>query len=180
MIKGAVAGTAGIALLAGGFSTYAVWTDRESVNAGKLQTGHLEIVSVGDETWTDKSSDRTTDTWLAGDKMVPGDVVELRQPLDVEAEGKNLKVAMTVEGIGVAGFDSWGDAGLNVTVNYGDKTATLGTSELVWAGEELQDLSDATDVIVTFSFDRDAVDNQRASIDLSGATVVVSQVRPTA
>lgn len=100
--KGVIAGLAGLALLSGG-TTFALWSDSDSIPGGTITNGELGVTaaSVG---WFDVSPDRTdvtadltpvTDldghaidlsTW----RMVPGDVAEGTYGLDVTLEGDNL------------------------------------------------------------------------------------------
>ena len=47
MIKGSIAGATGIALLMGGFGTYALWSDSQGISSGTVQSGTLDIVSRG-------------------------------------------------------------------------------------------------------------------------------------
>lgn len=89
MTKGAVVGATGIALLMGGFGTYAVWSDSEDLAANGVQSGQLNIdTSAG--TYDDFNT-ATANDWSASDKMVPGDKVTYTQVFTVKADGKNLK-----------------------------------------------------------------------------------------
>ena len=56
--KGAIAGIAGIALLAGG-TTFALWNDdTTNANGGIITAGNLEVATVGTTQWVDTSADR--------------------------------------------------------------------------------------------------------------------------
>lgn len=89
MMKGAIAGATGIALLMGGFGTYAVWSDSENLAANGVQSGQLNIdTSAG--TYDDDSTAAAGD-WSASDKMVPGDVVTYTQEFTIKGDGKNLE-----------------------------------------------------------------------------------------
>lgn len=175
MITGALAGTAGIALLAGGFSTYATWTASDQIDAGRIQTGTLEV-HAGPAAWDDLSTPAIANDWVvATDKMVPGDRVRLTQPLDVVAEGKNLKgVKLEVTGwTNIAGFEA-GDltvAGLS----YGGKSFT--GQALEWRGaDQLAALNAAEQITVDFTMPTTADGSMNASIDLSNVTVTVTQL----
>ena len=104
LIKGAVTGAAGIALLLGGAGTFAAWNDSTSFGAegNSVSTGTL---SVGLDTsaaagWYDITPG-TTNTGPIADissyKLVPGDVIEYRQPLVVHAQGANLTARLGFE-----------------------------------------------------------------------------------
>jgi alternate signal-mediated exported protein len=89
MIKGSIAGATGIALLMGGFGTYALWSDSEDLKAHDVQTGVLDIATspgVYDDATTTSAND-----WTSTNKMVPGDTVTYTQTFTVKGEGKNLK-----------------------------------------------------------------------------------------
>ncbi len=89
MIKGSVAGATGVALLMGGFGTYALWSDSENLAANGVQSGELTVdtsAGVYDDARTQAAND-----WTASDLMVPGDVVTYTQTFDVKGTGKNLQ-----------------------------------------------------------------------------------------
>lgn len=88
MMKGSIAGATGIALLMGGFGTYAVWSDSENLAENGVQSGQLNIdTSAG--TYDDANTGLAGD-WTASDKMVPGDTVTYTQAFTVKGDGKNL------------------------------------------------------------------------------------------
>jgi alternate signal-mediated exported protein len=177
MIKGSVAGATGIVLLMGGFGTYALWSDSAAVDADQIQSGSLTVESTGQPTWKDVSSDKTSDAWNADtDLMVPGDKVELTQPLDVTAKGKNLKVKLSV-----SGATSTFDGGLVMSLTYAGKSTTVtsaGTVELNFGPADLADLTAATDAVATFELPSGVDGNMNREVDLRKAVVLVEQVRP--
>ena len=89
MIKGSIAGATGIALLMGGFGTYALWSDSENLAAHGVQSGELDIATSAG-VYDDANSAAAND-WTATDKMVPGDKVTYTQTFTVKGTGKNLK-----------------------------------------------------------------------------------------
>jgi alternate signal-mediated exported protein len=127
MVKGSVAGAAGIALLMGGFGTYALWSDATQIGGEdqRVASGKLDIVSSS-ASWTDlapvSDNDPATDDtkWSAtSDFMVPGDHVALDQTITMDAVGKNLRVKFKITGLN---FDAdavagWSD--LNIVAKYG-------------------------------------------------------------
>ena len=88
MLKGSIAGATGIALLMGGFGTYAVWSDSEDLAANGVQSGDLTINTAAGS--YDDANTGTANDWTAGDKMVPGDQVTYTQVFTVTGNGKNL------------------------------------------------------------------------------------------
>ena len=93
MTKGAIAGATGIALLMGGFGTYAVWSDSEDLAENGVQSGQLNIDTAAG-TYDDANTPAAGD-WTASDKMVPGDKVTYTQVFTVKGDGKNLKGTIT-------------------------------------------------------------------------------------
>ena len=182
-IKGSVAGATGVALLLGGFGTYALWSDSEDYAGGSVASGVLDVKPVtGTAVWQEISGDvgANPQAWApATDKMVPGDEVELTQPLDVEASGKNLKVKLTVGGI-TEDFSN-----MTITVDYAGKTVSSaadgsGALALDFGTADLAALNSATDAVVTFDFPSTVAGqvDQTKSANLSAVTVGVAQVRP--
>lgn len=89
MIKGSIAGATGVALLMGGFGTYALWSDSENLAENGVQSGELSVdTSAG---VYDDARTAAADDWTANDLMVPGDVVTYTQTFDVTGTGKNLQ-----------------------------------------------------------------------------------------
>ena len=89
MIKGSIAGATGVALLMGGYGTYALWSDSENLAANGIQSGELTVDTAAGQ-WDDVNSAAVND-WTASDKMVPGDKVSYTQTFTVTGSGKNLK-----------------------------------------------------------------------------------------
>lgn len=95
MIKGSIAGATGVALLMGGFGTYALWSDSENLAANGVQSGELTIdteAGAYDDTRT-----QAADDWTANDLMVPGDVITYTQTFDVSGDGKNLQGTIVLD-----------------------------------------------------------------------------------
>ena len=110
--KGVIAGLAGLALLSGG-TTFALWSDSDSIPGGTITNGELGVsaTSVG---WFDVSPDRTDVTVAATPvteldghtvdlqtwRMVPGDVAEGTYGLDVTLVGDNLVANLDITSSG--------------------------------------------------------------------------------
>jgi alternate signal-mediated exported protein len=122
MIKGSIAGATGVALLMGGFGTYALWSDSEDLEAGTVQSGELDIAtSTG--TWDDTRTAGAGD-WSASHKLVPGDVVTYTQVFDVKATGKNMKGQITYTPATLTGDFTTLQTDVDVTSNSGTVTET--------------------------------------------------------
>lgn len=89
MMKGSIAGATGIALLMGGFGTYALWSDSEQLAQNGVQSGDLTIDTVAGS--YDDANTAAANDWNASDLMVPGDKVTYTQTFTVSGSGKNLK-----------------------------------------------------------------------------------------
>lgn len=118
--KGAIAGVAGIALLAGG-TTFALWTDEADVDGGIITAGNLDVALLDEVKWTDMTADRddhghTID--LTTFKIVPGDTIHGTFPIDAALQGDNLTADLGIT-LGGSVDDAAGLlAGDNVTVTY--------------------------------------------------------------
>lgn len=94
--KAIVAIAAGTALLLGGASTYAYWSTSQSLNAGTVNSGDLNL-TLGAGTWT-LDGVLTAPTTVADPSavhIVPGDVLTLTQVLNVTLVGDNLEAILT-------------------------------------------------------------------------------------
>lgn len=89
IMKGSIAGAVGVAMLMGGFGSYALWSDSEDLAVQGVQSGELTIDTAAGQ--YDDANTGTAGDWTAGDKMVPGDKVTYTQVFTVTGSGKNLK-----------------------------------------------------------------------------------------
>ena len=89
-IKGSIAGATGIALLMGGFGTYALWSDSENLAQSSVSSGVLTIDRNNDGAYANPSN-LSDPSWEAGDLMVPGDVVTYTETFALSGTGKNLQ-----------------------------------------------------------------------------------------
>jgi len=180
MIKGSVAGATGIALLMGGFGTYALWSDSEGLNSGSVQSGTLSIVSVGDATWKDVSTGAANTDWQANYKMVPGDTVTMTRAVNIDAKGKNLAVDFELSGLPTQ--KHWGDK-LTVSATYDGQALTGGADTNGYTftknAAKPADLDGSKDLVVTFAFDAStsATAQQNQSLSLTGLNLSVTQTR---
>ncbi|HIZ36542.1 MAG TPA: alternate-type signal peptide domain-containing protein [Candidatus Ruania gallistercoris] len=199
---GVIAGIAGAALLMGG-TTFALWSDSDTVDGAEITAGNLDVAVLGDPgsqwSWQDISADRTDNSHeidLADFRIIPGDTIEGTVALDVALEGENMVAALganlgaasgdlTNLDIDVAVTDSNGDP---VTLNSGG-TLVLASQDngnpdpqtLTTVGATLDDTADVTvTVTVTFPASTGGQDHVTDSIALDGATVTLDQVRSDA
>jgi alternate signal-mediated exported protein len=178
-VKGALVGAAGIALLGGGFGTFATWTDSAEADLGTVQTGTLDITEFGEPTWDDLATPDVTGDWSTADRMVPGDRVQMTVPLKIRAEGKNLRVGLGVTGLPPQNI-TLGEDGFLITVDYAGKKysvtpANLGTLPLEFTSGDFSKMANGT-ATVTFQLSKAATDNRDKTIDLSEVSVQVEQL----
>lgn len=181
MIKGSIAGATGVALLMGGFGTYAVWSD-ESVQTGdSITSGNLDV-QANAVSWTDNAATPNTlgnvNDWNL--LMVPGDVVTRTQTFTFTGAGKNLKGAIKfapgaeIEPANAAGGGSLADAfDINVAVT-GLPGLTAGPAANCWTFSAAGLPKTAT-TTVTYALTADNQDLQDATATLANSTFTVVQ-----
>ncbi|WP_241978931.1 alternate-type signal peptide domain-containing protein [Cryobacterium sp. Hh7] len=116
MLKGSIAGAAGVALLLGGAGTFALWNDDAAVAGAEIKAGTL-TVDAADGVWTDQM-----ETVLDMDEflIVPGDKLTYQTVLSVAAHGDNIKALLSVtKGQLTAGSDSEADVALEKLLKEG-------------------------------------------------------------
>jgi alternate signal-mediated exported protein len=184
MFKGAVAGAAGVALLAGGFGSFALWSDQQALPGGTIETGHLTL-AAGAEEWVDENpADPSESGWQPGvDAMVPGDTVTLSVPLTVSAVGKNLEGTIHIDRT-LLDTSSFGP---NFTVTYDIVPTTeigvtaVGDGSVSFVRHLMGD--DTINAVGTVTFalssDASAAEAQDATAQLDNAKFVATQVGTT-
>lgn len=101
---GFVAGAAGIALLMGG-ATFALWSASDDIDGGTITAGNLDVDVLEEEvTWTDISGGGNVPiNDLGAFRIVPGDTIQGRFPIDVALEGDNLRAELSFDTGNVTG-----------------------------------------------------------------------------
>ncbi|KFF58789.1 hypothetical protein JF66_16025 [Cryobacterium sp. MLB-32] len=193
LIKGSIAGAAGIALLLGGAGTFALWNDSAAVAGGTVVAGELAI----------NSNDNAHGSWYAnGDSksinlssytIVPGDTLVFKQTLPVKVTGTNLTATLALTGSSITAT--------KVKVSGGENDRGPVRYEATEASKQLAaDLTAHVDVAatgtgisgdaptyvittaakdvnvsVTLHFPEEATDGMLGSVDLSKMTVELQQ-----
>ena len=110
LLKGSIAGAAGIALLLGGAGTFALWNQTATVANGSVTSGVLTIAAGATGTWKDISADKAAGGVNIADistfKIVPGDKLELTQTVTINATGNNLAAKLTYDPATIATANS--------------------------------------------------------------------------
>ncbi|WP_233197713.1 alternate-type signal peptide domain-containing protein [Cryobacterium sp. Y57] len=93
MLKGSIAGAAGVALLLGGAGTFALWNDDAAI-AGAIITAGTLTVKASESTWRDGAGTEITEPekYL----IVPGDTLTSATTLTVNAQGDNLQATLNI------------------------------------------------------------------------------------
>ena len=96
--KATIAAVAAGALLLGGAGTVARWQAKQTIDAGTVETGHLNLTTSGPGTWQDISNSAAPEAFdPTTQQLVPGDVVTFSQTATIDAEGKNIAGALSVD-----------------------------------------------------------------------------------
>lgn len=107
LLKGAVAGAAGIALLLGGAGTFALWNTSATVNVGTVASGTLKFAQVGAPSWRNIASDVPSEKQAISDivsyRIVPGDKLELTEVVAIDATGDNLHATLSLDDASITG-----------------------------------------------------------------------------
>lgn len=174
LIKGAVTGAAGIALLLGGAGTFAAWNDQASFgSADKISTGTMTVTTTGAAGWYDV----TTTPWNssmtpinpATFNAVPGDTIEYRQPVNVVADGAHLTAAVSFVNPTLTGADKADD--FAISTSLAGATGTAG-SYSVTTGSYTAVLD------VTFKGTTVNKDDQGKTLNLSATQLNLTQTAP--
>ncbi|MCW4384822.1 alternate-type signal peptide domain-containing protein [Salinibacterium sp. SYSU T00001] len=160
LLKGSIAGAAGIVLLLGGAGTLAYWNDSATVaSAGTVSSGELSIASTVAGTWDDSIA-----------LIVPGDSLTYTEQFTVTASGDNLSFEL---GENVTSIVS--------TIDGATVTADFDVTEGGVAVTDLSDLDAGTytvDVEITVDFPTTVSGStgQLQDLDLSDVEITVTQI----
>lgn len=102
LLKGAIAGAAGVALLLGGAGTFAYWNSSTAISGGTIVAGNLAVTDPGPAgVWTANGS--ATPIVLANYLVVPGDVLTYTKTMSVTATGNNLVATLALSTASITG-----------------------------------------------------------------------------
>lgn len=118
--KAVVAAIAGGALLLGGAGSLAYWTDTEGVGGGDINGGTLsigtDVLNTGCGSWVLDAAESATD-YLAGDKLVPGDVLTKVCNFTIHAVGNHVRGTVDISTPSFSGADGDLDGMLDAAVS---------------------------------------------------------------
>ena len=162
LVKGSIAGAAGIALLLGGAGSLALWSDSAALSPTSITSGTLDIAPG------------TTGTWSpALAKIVPGDSTTYTQTYTVTATGDNLDAQLSTNAGTIANT-----VGATVTTTYAVKdaaNATVTPTAGVYALDAGTYTVTAT-IVVNFPSSTTNQNGINGTISFTGLTVSLNQV----
>lgn len=188
LLKGAIAGAAGVALLLGGAGTFALWNSSASVGGGTIVAGNLLVADSGAAgVWTHGATVIT----LSSFRAVPGDTLTYTKTMNITATGDNLVGSLSLApGSITASTAAPADVAL---AGYLQKSATL-TAAGVGVGVGVgipavypitagtTGVSQTVTVVITIVFPKDPVAGFAAeaatklgSVNLSNVAVTLTQ-----
>jgi alternate signal-mediated exported protein len=181
LLKGAIAGAAGVALLLGGAGTFALWNSTATVAGGTIVAGELKV-----------TPDATVGAWTHGGvsidmgtyRIVPGDVLVYTKDLAVTATGDNLNATL---GLGAASITASSSAIPSVQAANDALAGYLNANAVVAAtGAKITGSAptyslgrgpSTVTVTVTITFPSAAAnDAALGSVNLNNLTVTLNQV----
>ena len=98
--KGAAAAAAAGVLLLGGAGSLAYWSSSVDVPGGTINSGSLALSTPACGAWTLDSLESAPGTYVAGDPLVPGDVLTKTCTTTITATGNHLRATLGVTGTG--------------------------------------------------------------------------------
>ena len=190
MVKGSVAGAAGVALLMGSFGTYALWNDTAEMPGNTVTSGVMDIeagsvewndlATSGVNDWTPGSAAADGKSAVLGDLIVPGDKIVRTQEFTLSGKGKNLKGTIKLTGGGVTqgGFDNLLDVTVQVTSDNATVLQDNGTNDFTFSAPFG---SAKLTAVVTYKFDKAGVtkaqEAQNATAAIADSTLTIQQTR---
>lgn len=166
LVKGSIAGAAGIALLLGGVGSLALWNDSESLTAASVASGKLTL-------------DASAGTWTTNPALwVPGDKFEYTTTLAITATGTNLHAKLAIDSASITSTSTALKGALVVTV------APVGAVPSGWAinpdgsytiTPQTAAYSVPVKATVTFPSTIDGTTAQNETVNLSGLAFTLKQ-----
>jgi alternate signal-mediated exported protein len=164
LVKGSIAGAAGIALLLGGAGTFALWNSTATLSAQTITAGTLSLAANNDGVW--KKLDGTVIN-PATFRIIPGTTLEYTQTLTINAVGDGLKADLTHSGLTAAGALG--------TLTTETLSVTSSTATVVGNTLKFNAGTSTVNVKVTVDFPSTATTGQNENLDLSAVTFTLTQ-----
>jgi alternate signal-mediated exported protein len=179
--KGAIAAGGAAVLLLGGLGSLAYWSDSESTGGANISSGQLSLTTPTDAAWFDVTG---TGEEVIADinafQIVPGDVVEYRATVVVNATGENLEANLTADGGGLTPMTGTAladaiDVTFSAEVGGTPLPETDGGTYTVTSADN----GDTIDLVVTMTFDPTTPLEvaQNEAVSLADFTIDLQQVQ---
>lgn len=175
LVKGAVAGAAGIALLIGGAGTFALWNDSAQVDASTISSGTLTLTAGTDGVWKNVTNGGTATIDPSTFTIVPGNRLQFTQTLTIAATGNDLKAELSYNDLAITGSLS-GVATTSLAVTSSSANVVPGTAPKTFivtpAGS-----SATVSVVLTVELpaSTSGTTGQGGTLDLSALTFTLTQ-----
>lgn len=190
LLKGSIAGAAGIALLLGGAGTFAFWNDSVAIDSAVVTAGTLKVTPTTAGAWSySQGGADIAISDLANFAIVPGTVLKYTRTMTIGATGQGMVASLALTGGSIAANSAAAaDVALAAELT---KTAQLavtgtgivgtspGTSFTVTPGNGA--VSAAATVTVTLSFPNKATAQngaQAGKVKLDALAVTLTQTTP--
>jgi alternate signal-mediated exported protein len=180
LIRGAITGAAGIALLLGGAGTFAAWNDAATAAPDThISTGNLKIDSATADGWfSDENATAGIDATTF--HAVPGDTVYYKATMKLTATGDHLAAEVNVDPTSIAKFGKTTDKDtLNTTLQSVSGTGIAVNPNPKTGGYSITQKGDITATVIVkveFPFDSSTNDSQDDTITLPELKLLLTQI----
>jgi len=174
LTKALVATGVGVALLAGGGGTFAVWTSTSTVDTNKtVVAGSLKLTKVTGGVWTDMAGNTITDAY----RIAPGAQIKYTATADIELVGEGLVADFKVTAPAIAGLPADPSA-LSTTISVTGKDVAVESANSVVTARLNQ--GGAYTVTMVVALDGSADNSwQNAVLGIKHTQLDVTQVLPS-
>lgn len=165
LVKGSIAGAAGIALLLGGAGTLALWNDSSTITPTTVSSGTLTIETG------DIAAEFADGTPFTGSTLVvPGDTINLVQDVTIVAEGDTMLAKLDVNAGPLTSVP-----GVNFSFSAETASGPFGGDLDLMTAAEAESI---TSVVITGTFPASltGTTGQGISVDLDGISITITQV----
>lgn len=170
LVKGSIAGAAGIALLLGGAGTLALWNADAQLDSTTIESGTMTIATNAAAAAEYADGNAVTATSL----IVPGDVITITQPITIAATGDNLEANLSVDTSALVDVPNTVDElGDYVTFTF---KAFSGSTEVTTTNMSATTAASIDSVQIVATFAADNEDGQGLSLNLDAVKVLLQQV----
>lgn len=171
--KGAIAAGAAAALLLGGAGTLAYWNAEGDLGGGSITAGTLTLTESTAGAWT-LNGEAVSD--ISSVLVVPGDTLVYTGAWTIGASGDNLEAEVSLEG--VEATDTLAEF-VDIEESYTVGGTPIADGDTITGDND----GDALEATVTIDFDYGTTvdnDSQGTTLDLSDASVTLTQLDPQA